>query len=256
MNPAMTDEPPRKDKFRHTRELVKLALDDGMTQEEVARLCRTQQSVVSAWKHGKSKATAAQVEPLLRRYGARMRRTTSRTYLLELARDPPQAPPRLQVVEGPVIFRHTLTRAALRPRRGEFEVTRAPFLRVIVHELPGKQFVVVLQQRRRMPPSDLQTEEELLRRSAKMYNDFGSRTAIDSAIALHHRDALVESNDDAARWETAVEPARDLDALLAWLDRTDPGLLCEHITLRFLLRKALLEHGHPVPDVARVAIAE
>jgi len=69
-------------KFRWTKELVNIALNDGMTQEEIARVCRSQQPVVSSWKNGKNKATVQQLTELLRRYGARLNRTTARVYLV------------------------------------------------------------------------------------------------------------------------------------------------------------------------------
>lgn len=75
--------------FKSTRELVKIALDEGMTQDEIARLCRTQQSVVSKWKNGKGRGTEDQLAPLLKRFGARLRRTVTRIYLVEDATPPP-----------------------------------------------------------------------------------------------------------------------------------------------------------------------
>ncbi len=83
----MTDEKPSRQKFKWTKELVHIALNDGMTQEEIARVCRTQQSVVSSWKSGKNKATEQQLAELLRRYGARLNRTTARIYLVHEERE-------------------------------------------------------------------------------------------------------------------------------------------------------------------------
>lgn len=77
----MSEDNPSRQKFKWTKELVNIALNDGMTQEEIARVCRTQQSVVSSWKNGKNKATEQQLAELLRRYGARLNRTTARVYL-------------------------------------------------------------------------------------------------------------------------------------------------------------------------------
>ena len=74
---------PRTPKFKHSRELVRIALGDGMTQVEIARLCRTQQSIVSAWAAGRSKAREDQIKPLLTRYGHRLNRSTSRLYLVQ-----------------------------------------------------------------------------------------------------------------------------------------------------------------------------
>ncbi|BFU61046.1 MULTISPECIES: hypothetical protein [Rodentibacter] len=38
---------PKKKRFKQTKELVLLALNDGWTQKQIADKCRTQQSVVS-----------------------------------------------------------------------------------------------------------------------------------------------------------------------------------------------------------------
>lgn len=73
---------PKRKKYKYTRELVRIATHDGMTQQEIARLCRVEQSVVSGWLNGKSLAHEQQVVELKRRYGARLNRTTSRIYLV------------------------------------------------------------------------------------------------------------------------------------------------------------------------------
>lgn len=73
---------PKRPKFKWTKELVNIALNDGMTQEQIGRLCRVEQSVVSGWKNGKYKATEKQLGELLRRYGARLNRKAARVYLV------------------------------------------------------------------------------------------------------------------------------------------------------------------------------
>ena len=73
---------PKKPKFKYTRELVRIAIHDGMTQEEIAKLCRVKQSVVSGWQNGQSRAFEHQMVELKKRYGSRLNRTTSRVYLV------------------------------------------------------------------------------------------------------------------------------------------------------------------------------
>lgn len=41
-------------RYKYTRELIKIARED-MTQDEIARLCRVSQSVVSGWANGTSR---------------------------------------------------------------------------------------------------------------------------------------------------------------------------------------------------------
>lgn len=75
-------EPRRKTKYKYTRELVKIAINEGLSQVEIAKLCRTTQSVVSGWFRGDGKASAQQIQPLVERFGARLNRTTSRVYIV------------------------------------------------------------------------------------------------------------------------------------------------------------------------------
>lgn len=42
----------KKKPFKLTRQLIRLALNDGWTQREIAEKCRVQQSIVSAWSKG------------------------------------------------------------------------------------------------------------------------------------------------------------------------------------------------------------
>ena len=71
---------PTKNKFKQTKQLVRMALNDGWTQADIAKLCRTQQSIVSAWKRGEDFATIQQLTPLLKLYGTKLRRNSSRLY--------------------------------------------------------------------------------------------------------------------------------------------------------------------------------
>lgn len=72
----------KRPKFKHTRELIRIAAHDGMTQKQIADLCRVEQSVVSNWLNGRTVAFEHQVAELRRRYGGRLNRTTSRVYLV------------------------------------------------------------------------------------------------------------------------------------------------------------------------------
>lgn len=250
-----TEDRPRREKFKHTRELIKIALDDGMTQTEIARVCRTQQSVVSDWKNGKSKAVQHQVDPLLQRYGARLRRTTARVYLQAQMRDDwgaPRGPAvRVHVVEGPVVFRYTSTRPVLRQNGRNYVLGRDPDWRLVVHELPGAMFVVVCQNRRVLSRDDIRGELDRIR---KRMEDFSSeaRQALETLAASHLAlRGWVETGEEAARWLSTIDPPRSLTDLLAWVDRQELDGEAEVITVRFSLRKALIEHGYEVPGVER-----
>lgn len=245
----MSDEQPRRRKFKLTRELIKIALEDGMTQEEIAKLCRTQQSAVSNWKNGKARATEQQLEPLLRRYGARLRRSSARVYFLGETPDRPRSP-QIQVVEGPIVFRHVFTRLTIYPSRRGGELVREPIMRWLVHEQPGPIFVLVSQRRRALSGGERQQELEQAKESLYRLDDRWKTDQLvaNAGIQLSLR-RWVETSEDAARWESVVHAARTLPELLARIDAHDFALEHERTTVRFLVRKALIEHGHIVPGV-------
>lgn len=223
-------------KFRHTRELIKIALDDGMTQDEIGRLCRAVQSTVSKWKNGQSRATELQMEALVKRYGHRLQRATKRVYLLN------RRGFSMTVVEGPIIFRLPLSDPGLRFRSLKddvifagvaYETTR----RWLVHQIEGPRFIVVRQARRRLDEAALSEQAETWGSDfVKTIRPFLTR--------------WVQSSDDAAKWVSTVDEPRNLRELLDFVDtyehfRNDE----EKLTVRFLLRKALVEHGHPIPEL-------
>ena len=74
------DASPSRKKYKYTQQLVKIALDE-LTQDEVAKLCRVSQSIVSGWLHGRSRAYDHQLTELRKRFGHRLHRATFRVYL-------------------------------------------------------------------------------------------------------------------------------------------------------------------------------
>jgi len=67
-------------RFKKTRQLVRFAKNDDMTQSEIAKVCGVEQSTVSNWENGKLKATEQQVHPLLELYGHKLGRKASKVY--------------------------------------------------------------------------------------------------------------------------------------------------------------------------------
>lgn len=247
MEPTAPGEPtPARKKFKHTQQLVKIALEE-LTQDEIARICRTSQSVVSNWKNGQSRATEQQIEELKRRYGHRLHRATFRVYHALREEPPPvhdrragpweresDPPTPLQVVqvEGPVTLRHTLYRAAGVDRTGR--PVREAAGRWVVHHLGRDRFALVLQRRR----VHLGLE----------------RDHWEQASVTAPRVVPVEAHDDAARWISYVQAPLTVEALLAHADIAawHFGDLVGVAVLPFLVRKMLLELAYPVDGVVRI----
>lgn len=251
----MSEEQSKPKKFRQTRELVKIALDAGMTQDEIAKGCRVSQPTVSNWLNGKSKATEQQLKPLLERFGSRLRRETSRTYLLDPkpgARRPEIA---LRVVQGRIILRHVFAHPMLRgdiPQDLVDSIARkrpgrvlyfTPTTRWIVHEVPGSLFVLVRQTRRSYSPET----------RIKWANGFSDSRIVYAEL---DRDPWLRCADDSARWYSTIDDPRSVGALLDFVDKYAFENEDDALTVRFLLRKALHEHGHTFPGLANQTTPE
>ncbi|WP_027824325.1 hypothetical protein [Laribacter hongkongensis] len=211
-------------KYRYTKQLINMALRDGWTQKQIADACRTQQSVVSAWKNGAKQAFEHQLKPLLEVYGARLRRKSFRIYH-DLRAVPEQEPEiKLIKVEGEVIFSHAYDAYLSCPRcnPGECKDDRhpkksVPQRRIIIHDQGAGKFCLVKQERVFKP--NYQT----------LYADANIFTS--HAIAQLLVGQLLALVDDNEFYESQKEYKPD------------------KLMIRTLLRKALLEHGIPLEGV-------
>ena len=209
----------KKRPFKLTRELIRLALNNGWTQSEIATKCRTQQSVVSAWKIGGKYATEAQIMPLLEIFGHKLRRSTFRVYW---ALDPSTQAKTFFRVEGKVIF----TEILFKPNEsGGKSTQKKPFMKLIIHHQGGDNFRIIVQHRVEFTPP--------------------LKCSVSSA-----EDAL---------WSSEVSDQRNCAELIDLLDDFSNELSEKHqhigITLPFLIRQALMNHGFPVDGIVEYPAA-
>ncbi len=251
----MSEDKPSRQKFKWTKELVNIALNDGMTQEEISKVCRTQQSVVSSWKNGKNKATEQQLAELLRRYGARLNRTTAKVYLVsnsssglvvKIGQQSYQEPEDTRIVqmEGPVLFRYTFCKPIRIVRAKGWDLGREPIARWIVHGLPHGKLLLVKQVRRAL------TDTRLRRWTATI------REVSQHDIHYCVPD-WVDCTDDAGRWMSSLSEPMTASELVQLVDDyiSDSNRVHsphDELVLPYLIRKALVEHGHPVPGIDRI----
>jgi hypothetical protein len=140
-----------KRKFKQTKQLVRLAINEGWTQDEIRIKCRTQQSVVSAWYKGTKQGTEEALKPLLEQYGNKLRRNSFRVYWCI---DPETKIKTFHKVEGKVILSQAFNDAR---RSGTKLVKQIPQLKLIVHHQGANKFRLVYQSRLTFQ----QTNEEL-----------------------------------------------------------------------------------------------
>ncbi len=204
----------KKRPYKWTRELVRLALNDGWTQAEIAKTCRTQQSIVSSWSRGKKRGTEKQLKPLLDIYGSKLRRNTFRVYW---SLNPDNYDKQFFRVEGKVI----LSQAFFDPRRDQRGklVKKIPINKLVIHHQGEGKFRIVIQGRLRFR----ETSQEL------------------------------ECSVEDAIWNSEISEQMDTKGLLEFVDKYAETKLSDFPgdanTLPFLLRQALLNHGIPVDGV-------
>lgn len=201
-----------------------MAIRDGWTQTQIAKECRTQQSVVSDWKNGSKQATEQQLRKLLEIYGPRLRRKSFRIYhrWVEVPDQEPEIT--LIKVEGEIVFLHAYDAYLSCPRCNPEECKDSkhpkkavPQRRIIIHDQGAGKFCIVRQKRTIIP---------------KHQTKF-SDTNIFHSVAIGQLSA---------------------DQILTALDGNEfyedqKNYLADKLMIRMLLRKALLEYGVPLDGV-------
>ncbi|RUO90405.1 hypothetical protein D7Y11_25225 [Corallococcus sp. AB018] len=166
-------------------------------------------------------------------------------------------------VEGPVVFRYTFVRLVPVMRK-MVELARIPVARWLVHRHLDGRFVLVQQDRRVLAGRALwswrKTLKSLDHEARKRFSQ-GTR-GIDTEFAhLADEEPYVECADDSARWLSVIHGPFDSNTLLGHSEAffAKPGKeqgAHDALTLPFLLRKMLVEHGHDVPGVVRILSSE
>lgn len=204
----------KKKKFRLTQPLIRIAIREGLTQTEIARMCRTHQSVVSSWNSGEKQAYEHQLTLLLEQFGHKLRRNAFKVYW---SLDANTSKTAFYRVEGRVI----LSQSFSDPRRqGHKLVKRIPVHKLVIHDQGRGKFRTVEQCRLR----NRRSNEEL---------------------ECSHEDAI---------WTSKIGDQIGVEELLSFIDAycktTLEGFPSDAMTLPYLIRKALLNHGHHVDGVA------
>ncbi|MDP9500681.1 helix-turn-helix transcriptional regulator [Bisgaard Taxon 45] len=203
-----------KKPFKWTRELIQLALNQGWTQSEIAKTCRTHQSVVSAWNKGEKHGTEQQLKPLLDLFGHKLRRKTFRLYWT-INNDTQEKI--FYKVEGRVILSHALYGM----RREGAKLKKIPELKFIIHYQGNNTFRIIVQSRFKFNFTN-----EKLENSVDDALWFSTITDIKTA------QQVVDKIDEWSRNEEIFQKYPS-----------------DITTLPFLVRKALLENGFSIEGI-------
>ena len=217
MTVAEKEKNTKRQPFKQTRDLVRLALNDGWTQKEIAEKCRTQQSVVSAWNKGAKLGSQQQLKPLLNIYGGKLRRNTFRVYWhLDAEKNEKQ----FFRVEGKIILSQALLNPMRDPRNGKLAKI-VPKYRLVIHHQGEDKFIAVCQIRLK--------------------------------IRDKYREDVLACSDENANWNSEIKEQMNTQKLLKFVDdfafNISKECPSDADTLPFLVRQALLNHSIPVEGI-------
>ena len=202
-----------KRKFKQTKQLVRLAINDGWSQVEIADACRVQQSIVSAWSKGTKQGTEETLKPLLEQYGNKLRRNSFRVYWCI---DPETKIKTFHKVEGKVVLSQVFYDAR---RSGAKLIKQIPELKLVVHHQGANKFRLVYQSR----------------------------------LTFQNSNEEIESMVEDAIWGSTISDRYELAELLNVIDNYSEKTLanypCDANTLPFIARQALLNHGFEIDGV-------
>jgi transcriptional regulator with XRE-family HTH domain len=214
-------------KFRYTKQLVGMALRDGWTQKQIADACRTQQSVVSAWKNGSKQAQEGQLKKLLDLYGSKLRRRTAKVYHSFLS-DQGTNQVHMIKVEGEVIFTFPYRNKEFCPRCATLlpgcscyakDKRVSHTRRLVVHAMGKGEFCLVAQSRL------IKDEYQKNYPETNIYN-----SSVMGRFSAHQLLEGIDSLGAEKDGERELDPA-------------------EHLMAQMLIRKALLEQGYSLEGV-------
>lgn len=265
------EEPPRrpsKRKYKGTRDLIRRAQNAGYTQDDLAKIMRVSQSMISRWANGEGLAKQHQADLLLALFGSPGNRTRSTLYAVvepdpaiqwphdESEPPPPPVVPRWRSVAGEIIFRHTMHIHYVEGVNRRRRLRAVPVGRLVVHRGKRGQLLLVSQQ-----PARLMGWHAIWNDLVK--NDGGDSvrgpdsqsgwySQIDGPLEVGVLMRRVEELL-APRWEAYDRTEDDEDDSPAgqWMPPPAVGP-SDAVTIPFRLRQALLDAGYPVEDVEPV----
>jgi hypothetical protein len=199
-----------KRKFKQTKQLIRLAINDGLNQSDIAKTCRSHQSIVSDWYKGIKQGTEAQLKPLLEKYGYKLRRNSFRVYW---SIDPGNKGKSFYKVEGKAVFSQVFYEC-----RG-VGFKRTPILKLVVHHQGNNEFRLIYQTRHTFQSSDEKTES--------MIEDVAWNSSVSDKYELPDL----------------------LNVLDKYVENTSSTVQNDLEKLPFIVRQALLNHGFDIDGV-------
>jgi len=222
-------------KCRDTKILVKIAIENGMTNQEIAvkaGLKKTSGAVVTRWKTGVALATERQMNFLINEFGDLLRRKTE--HLFSQDEDGIQ---KFYKLNGEVIFKHVV-RKYMPLNKG---LSKIALLRYLA-----------------------------LQKGNKFHLVFQSRKGLDQSAKLDHYQiaAMSHCDNEDANWDTdKVISNKSADIFIDEVDKVATSLMTEQKCieekfiysakeLQFIARKSLLKQGFQLAGIVDLSLEQ
>jgi hypothetical protein len=275
-------------KYPYTKEVVNAARKDGMTQTKIAKLCRTQQSIVSGWSKGETLAPIHVIKPLIEKYGTQINKKYSRVYFAYQIR---------YTINDAVLSLCGEHVESLKTHLDEIYNTPKEFLQVF-----EKTGIVVSKERKRKKDesgfvvSELSQKEELLKSAysekdsivqieGKIIFKYHFQEKIDSpgarkkkftwqiwiihelgagefTLVIQHRRKIkgnpIDTLYDEAKWKSHIlsplKPEEIIQRAENYIDNqlNDYHHVNDKAVLPFLLRKSFIENGYYIEGIDKI----
>ncbi|MSU90432.1 hypothetical protein GE300_12520 [Rhodobacteraceae bacterium 2CG4] len=205
--------------YEQTQRLVNIASKSGLTQVEIGRLCRVDQTTVSRWKKGVSRARLDQVKPLLKRFGDRMERPPFQLYQREIPSGCSPSASMFLKVDGRLLLREAF-------EGSETNAQPHKAVRVSVQEVMRGRFALVIERASGHLP-----------KTRDKYNVVNLRSRDMPWCLPEKGNALLVDQEKLLEWTINLYSCCKMDRKIEYLGLERLGLLT---TL------ALMKHGYVV----------
>lgn len=125
-----------KEKYKLTAKLIRAAINNGMTQKDIANKCRVNQPQVSKWLNGNDKGTVQQLTPIIELFEHEIVRKTSELYYNF---DEDSKKHNYYKVIGDIIFKHDIYKYDQNIIRGNKKILE----KIVIHEKARNVFTLV-----------------------------------------------------------------------------------------------------------------
>ncbi len=226
-------------KYDYTRLLIKTALNDGLTQKEIADMCRVSQPIVSHWVNGVNKGTIVQLQPLINKYGHKIKRQTMTVYLQQELKEKTISRFYFSVT-GEIIFKYT------------FFINNCSIYKFIIHRQQN-QFILIVQkniiflyEEDRIAIQNIEKKQFRLNKY-KNFEIFDRNEKLNwnsKYLNFSSASALLKEIDSQDFYEKELIP------LYKYLNKANSNRLI--IALQFLIRESFIMHNIDIDDVIEI----